>query len=177
MSFAESLSRLEAATKSRARGVPPADTVVRVRDLRELLHHFWRLDGDARAANNGPPFQKRIWQWMDQCFGSEISGDTVERHHRFVEESLELAQSCHATAAECHMLVDYVFGRPVGQKDQEVGGVMVTLSALCLAHQINMNMAAMTELTRISDPKVMETIRAKQATKPKSSPLPGAGQN
>ncbi len=104
------------------------------------------------------------------CFGPEIAGDKEERNHRFLEESLELVQSCGATASECHQLVDYVYGRPIGEPNQEVGGVMVTLAALCLAQQLNMHEAGETELARIWT-KVPE-IRAKQATKPKYSPLP-----
>ena len=39
--------------------------------------------------------------------------------HRFLEEALELVQACGATASEAHQLVDYVYGRPVGEPAQE----------------------------------------------------------
>jgi hypothetical protein len=112
--------------------------------------------------------------WLLECFGVEIAADRVERNHRFFEEAIELAQACDCTAAEAHMLVDYVFGRPIGEKHQEVGGVMVTLAALCLAQEIDMHEAGETELARIWTK--VEQIRAKQAAKPKNSPLPGAAQ-
>jgi hypothetical protein len=108
---------------------------------------------------------------MQACFGPEISSDKTERNHRFVEEALELAQSCGCTASEAHQLVDYVFGRPVGEPSQEVGGVMVTLAALCLAHGMSMEQAGRVELARVWTK--VEAIRAKQAAKPKHSPLPG----
>jgi hypothetical protein len=115
-------------------------------------------------------FQQRVQPWMMACFGPEISADTVERNHRFLEEALELVQACGCTQSEAHQLVDYVYGRPVGEKHQEVGGVMVTLAALCLAQGLNMHEAGEIELARIWT-KVGK-IRAKQAAKPKHSPLP-----
>lgn len=116
------------------------------------------------------PFQGRVQPWMTACFGPEISGDKAERNHRFLEESLELVQACGATASEAHQLVNYVYGRPVGEKAQEVGGVMVTLAALCLAQGLDMHASGETELARIWTK--VEQIRAKQAAKPKHSPLP-----
>lgn len=116
------------------------------------------------------PFQKRVAPWMQECFGPVIAADKQERNHRFIEESLELVQSCGATASECHQLVDYVFGRPAGDRGQEVGGVMVTLAALCLANGLDMHSAGEIELRRIWGK--IGVIREKQANKPKHSPLP-----
>lgn len=117
-------------------------------------------------------FRQRVQPWMMACFGAEISADTGERNHRFFEESTELVQACGMTQSEAHQLVDYVYGRPSGEKHQEVGGVMVTLAALCLAQGLDMHDAGETELARIWTK--VEQIRAKQAAKPKHSPLPVA---
>jgi hypothetical protein len=117
------------------------------------------------------PFQSRVAPWMQECFGPVISADTVERNHRFLEEALELVQACACSRNDALRLVDYVYGRPAGEPSQEVGGVMVTLAALCLAQRLNMHSAGETELTRISQPETVEKIRQKQATKPKGSPL------
>ncbi|MGN4188740.1 hypothetical protein ACS0Y6_11490 [Burkholderia gladioli] len=125
-------------------------------------------------ADTGEPFQSRIQPWMLECFGPTIAADRVERNQRFLEEALELVQALGCTAGEAHQLVDYTFGRPVGEPCQEVGGVMVTLAALCLANTLDMHAAGETELARISAPAMVEKIRAKQATKPKHSPLPEA---
>ncbi len=115
-------------------------------------------------------FQGRVQPWLLQCFGAEIANDKVERSHRFLEEALELVQSIGCTQSEAHQLVDYVFGRPVGDPVQETGGVMVTLAALCLANGIDMQAAGDGELARIWDK--IDKIRAKQAAKPKHGPLP-----
>lgn len=120
------------------------------------------------------PFQQRVQPWLLECFGAAIAADRVERNHRFLEESLELVQALGCTASEAHQLVDYVFGRPVGDPPQEVGGVMVTLAALCLASDLDMHDAGEVELARISAPELVAKIRAKQAAKPKHSPLPQA---
>lgn len=116
------------------------------------------------------PFQDRVAPWMDHCFGEKISNDTVERNHRFLEEALELVQACGCSRREALQMVDYVFNRDIGHKPQEVGGVMVTLAALCLAQKIDMHECGEVELKRIwvKAPQ----IREKQANKPEFSPLP-----
>jgi len=123
------------------------------------------------AARPDEPFQARVRPWLLACFGEMIAGDREERNHRFLEEALELVQACGCTAHEAHQLVDYVYGRDVGEPAQEVGGVMVTLAALCLANDLDMHANGETELARIWTK--VEAIRAKQAAKPKHSPLPG----
>lgn len=115
-------------------------------------------------------FQLRVKPWLLACFGEEIASDKVERNHRFLEEALELVQSIGCTAEEAHQLVDYVFGREVGETNQEIGGVMVTLAALCLANGESMSEAGEKELARIWTK--VEAIRAKQKAKPQFSPLP-----
>jgi hypothetical protein len=119
-------------------------------------------------------FQSRVRPWMLECFGAEISADRAERNHRFFEEASELVQACGMTASEAHQLVDYTWSRPIGEPNQEAGGVMVTLAALCLANGLDMHAAGETELERINKPDMVIRIRAKQAAKPKHSPLPEA---
>ncbi|MDH1788499.1 hypothetical protein N5D77_18165 [Comamonas thiooxydans] len=128
------------------------------------------LELRADPAAHSQKFQQRVHPWMMACFGTEISADRIERNHRFLEEALELVQSCGCTASEAHQLVDYVYGRPWGEPAQEAGGVMVTLAALCLANGLDMHACGETELARIWTK--VEAIRAKQAAKPKHSPLP-----
>lgn len=138
----------------------------------DFPHHPAPQQPAPTSEQAGASFQARVQPWMMACFGPAISADRIERNHRYLEESLELVQATGCTAQEAHQLVDYVFGRPVGEPAQEVGGAMVTLAALCLANGLDMHDAAEVELARIW--KMIETIRAKQATKPRHSPLPAA---
>jgi hypothetical protein len=117
-------------------------------------------------------FQTQVRPWLVACFGEAILNDKVERNHRFLEEALELAQACACTREDAHTLVDYVFDRPVGRPKQEVGGVMVTLAALCLVHKMNMHDEGAKELHRIWGK--VEAIKAKHDRKPTGTPLPGA---
>lgn len=113
---------------------------------------------DARDA-----FQARVKPWMLECFGEEISNDVRERGDRLLEEVLELLQSHGYDPARIATLRDYVYGRPAGEPSQEVGGVMVTLAAYCLATNVDMHEAGEVELARIWTK--VEAIRAKQASK------------
>lgn len=147
--------------------VPLPTTVDMARGMVMLGHNYLQESAPGQLTKS---FQDRVQPWMMECFGPMIAGDKEERSHRFFEEATELVQACGMPAQDAHALVDYVYGRPVGEKGQEVGGAMVTLAALCLAQGLDMHAEAETELARIWT-KVPQ-IRAKQASKPKGSALP-----
>lgn len=110
------------------------------------------------------PFQDRVADWVKTCFGDKIAKNKAERHFRFLEEALELFQAGGYTHTQAETLLDYVFDRPPGDIEQEVGGVLVTLAALCEAHGVDMSEAGEHELFRCWHN--LEKIRAKQAAKP-----------
>ncbi len=114
--------------------------------------------------------QARVQSWMDACFGSEISADRLERGDRLLEEVFELLQSGEYPRDRIATLEDYVWSREVGEPHQEVGGVMITLAAYCLAHGLDMHKAGADELARVWTK--IEKIRAKHSAKPKGSALP-----
>lgn len=115
-------------------------------------------------------FQELVSAWLHDCFGLEVAYNKLERNHRFLEEALELVQACGCSKDEAIQLVDYVYGRQSGEIEQEVGGVMVTLAALCHARGIRLQQCSIREYERVL--VNVEKIRAKQAAKPKHSPLP-----
>ena len=117
-------------------------------------------------------FQSQVRDWVEAAFGPEVADDKTERNHRFLEEALELVQTCGCTASEAHQLVDYVFSRPVGTLIEEVGGNMTTLMALCTAQRVSAEYCGAYELSR--NWGRIDVIRAKQAAKPKHAPLPSA---
>lgn len=116
-------------------------------------------------------YQHRVHDWCKACFGDGDENDPGIRSHRFLEEALELGQALGCTEQEASRLLRYVYGRPVGDPDQEVGGVMVTLAALCHANKLDIADAGERELKRVWD--TMDRVRTKQASKPRFSPLPG----
>lgn len=134
-----------------------------------VTRRFTPLDAADAAADTlvDAQFQRRVNDWAVTCFGPDVVADKVERNHRFLEESLELVQSLGCTRAEALELVDYVYGRPKGDPHQEVGGVVITLAALCNASGIDIATEGETELARIWGK--IEQIRRKQATKPKGA--------
>lgn len=115
-------------------------------------------------------YQDLVANWCIACFGPTVFGDKEERVHRFVEESLELAQAAGCSKEEVLQLVDYVYSRPIGELGQEVGGVCVTLNAMVEVFGLDVEREAVKELQRCH--QNIDKIRAKQATKPKFSPLP-----
>jgi len=117
-------------------------------------------------------YQARVWRWVVQCFGTGFACDPIERAHRFLEESLERAQAVGCTEEDAVKLVAYVYGRPVGVVFQEVGGVSVTLVALCAGLEVDGDDAAETELARCW--QKFDRIREKNAAKAHGMPLPGS---
>lgn len=118
-----------------------------------------RIEGDS-------VFQERIDDWLVDCFGEDVASDTQERTHRFIEESLELAQAAGCSKEHALRILEYVYSRPEGEIKQEVGGTMVTLAALCCSLGIAMNLCGELEYKRINDLDVMRKIRKKHLTKP-----------
>lgn len=115
-------------------------------------------------------YQQRVEKWLEACFPPSVRSDRAERTHRFLEEALELAQANGCSRDDTIALVDYVFGRPKGDPQQEVGGVMVTLAILCSASEIHMDKAGNDELAR--NWARIDAIRTKQQSKRHGSSLP-----
>lgn len=111
-------------------------------------------------------FQSAVSHWAVEVFGGHIASNVPTRCYRFAEESVELNQALGMTKEQWNLILDYVYGRPVGEPAQEVGGVMVTLAALCAATGISLHMSAWDEHERCKRPEIMEKIRAKQRNKP-----------
>jgi hypothetical protein len=116
-------------------------------------------------ANAYATFQSNVYLWLEVCFEESVVFDKKERSMRFLEESIELVQALGLSKDKAHKLVDHVYSRPVGEVEQEIGGVMITLAALCIANTEHMHEAGMKELDRVW--KNIELIREKQKLKPK----------
>lgn len=103
--------------------------------------------------------------WARECLGVPAFNNTGERCARLLEEALECAQAGGLRYADAVRLVNNVYARPAGIISQEVGGVALTLAALCSVFGVSLNYCTMEELARVWRPEVMETIRRKQESK------------
>ena len=118
-------------------------------------------------------FQERVRRWGMHTFGLVVMRDRRERGFRFCEESLELVQAIGLSKEDVIKLVDYVYGRPIGNIKEEIGGVGTTLASVCTAHDIDMEDCFDNELDLKCWPNSAK-IKAKHASKKnKSSSLPG----
>lgn len=145
----------------------------------EVLGHMTAPQLAQHEACSGGPvllaerYQDNVMTWAVACFGQTTAEDKQERVFRFFEEAAELAQAAGMTQAEGADLLAYVYDRPEGEPSQEVGGVMVTLAALCAAFGLDLQRSANAELARVWGK--IEKIRAKHESKPQyvKTPLPG----
>lgn len=137
--------------------------------LGDLLQHVGR---NFSSSNKEKTFQKRVKTWLVACFGENFADDDQERDARFLEEALELFQARGRTFEEVVELAKYVYSRPAGDVEQELGGCMTTLAALSLANNLDMFETGENELSRIW--QKVDAIREKQRQKPKNTVLPGA---
>lgn len=108
--------------------------------------------------------QAIIADWGRRTFGERTYNDMRERVARLLEEAVELAQCEGLPAEDAHRIVDYIYGRPVGNHYQEVGGVAVTLAAYAAVAGMNLDQAEMEEIRRVLNVPI-EKFRAKQAAK------------
>lgn len=72
-----------------------------------------------------------VWDWGVRCFGQEHMTDHKVRALRAAEEMIELNQVIGVDKEKLHLLIDTVYSRPVGNTEQEIGGIMVTMLVLC----------------------------------------------
>lgn len=130
-----------------------------------------QLSAIADALENKAPlpllslFQDTIYQWCQDVFGEPCTKDVHERGLRLLEESLETTQALGIHPEAAHRLVDYVYGRPVGQLPQEISGVLVTILALAAASGNSAEACLTQEIERITDPAFREKARNKHNTK------------
>jgi len=103
----------------------------------------------------------RCLRWLYNVFGANALHDSEERALRFGEESLELIQSLGITEEQAAALVKQVFSKPIGETEQELGGTMVTLAALCAVTGLNAGAAFAKEFDRVDTPEMKAKIRAK----------------
>ena len=109
--------------------------------------------------------QHLVIERVKAMFGEEIANNKLERNFRFIEETLELVQSLNMTKEQVLAVVEYTFNRPIGEPQQELGGVLVTLFALCGANNLNAEDAFARDMSYCKENS--DKIREKRFKKPK----------
>ncbi len=134
-------------------------------EMHEILADFARERVAAREREIAR-MQEAVWSWCEMTFDGIADWQTdKERAYRFFEEAGELFQAIGMTRDDALKVVDYVYGRPIGDKTQEIGGVMITLLALASQQNLSVSDALATEYERITRPEVVVKIRNKQRAK------------
>jgi hypothetical protein len=110
--------------------------------------------------------QQQIGDWCVDAFGP-MAIDPGNRARRIVEEAIELAQAEGVSGEDIVKIAEHVYGRPVGDPDQEVGGVAVTLLAYCAATGRSAESLERREVERILN-KDVEHFRRRNAEKVKA---------
>ena len=128
-----------------------------VHDCRELSSSF-QLDADA---------------WAVFCFGIKDARCVGRRTNQFLEEALELVQAMGLNKAQVRIAVDYVYGKPIGAVEQEMGDV--TLALALLATATGQSLASIAEAKLFNVWCNVAKIRVKDKAKPFDAALHGAG--
>lgn len=109
--------------------------------------------------------QQRAADWLLAAFPEDPVVRPKIRATRFLEEAIELVQTQGVSREKVHELVDYVFGRPVGEPDQELAGSMFCLLAMANALGLDAGHECNIEIDRAYER--IPQIRAKSKLKPK----------
>lgn len=124
----------------------------------------------AAQATEVNSFQSQVQSWLADCPGQDGTKDVRHHAYRVLEEALELGQALRISKQEALQLVDCAFARPCGDASVQVGGVMLSLAALCAVKGVDLMEAAHRELTRVSSPENLPHIRTSTTA---DSPPPG----
>jgi hypothetical protein len=93
--------------------------------------------------------QKNAYKWVTQTFGSDHANNLPQRALRFLEEAIELYQAVGASKNQAHKLIDYIFAKPAGVIEQELGGAGLTLLALAAAAGLDADSCEQQEFVRV----------------------------
>lgn len=108
--------------------------------------------------------QEDVVLWGDECFGKAINLNPQERILRVLEESFEVAQVLGISEGAVIAQLLHTYSRPVGEINDELGGVTICL--YLLAEALNINCEANFYQTLQKCWERINKIREKQKTKP-----------
>lgn len=108
--------------------------------------------------------QTEVAFWMSDTFTPDVINNRQVRALRFLEEALELTQALDLSPHDATRILAHVYSRPKErQVAKGVGGVIITLAALCNSVDVQMDGAYSADLIRCWQDK--DAIAARQAGK------------
>lgn len=108
--------------------------------------------------------QEEVARWAASAFGQAATTSLSQRGERLLEEAVETFQACGGDEALAHDLVAFVFARPPGMINQELGGVAVTVLLLAAAAGVSADEEECREIRRVLS-KPLEEFTARNAAK------------
>lgn len=101
--------------------------------------------------------QQAVLNWVVLAFGPDHAYSRPQRATRFLEEAIELFQTCQGDPAMAHSLIDYVFAKQAGIPADEIGDVGLTLLSVASLFDVNADEAEARKVaeTLVKDPEEM----------------------
>lgn len=93
--------------------------------------------------------QTALLAWAVDNFGL-VAKDRVERAMRLIEEAVEVVQVQGLPKERIYSIVDRSYSRPVGELNNEIGGLAMTLEALAESEGIDVEEQSQIEFDRIT---------------------------
>lgn len=100
--------------------------------------------------------------WAIRAFGAEHVYNNSVRSLRVAEEAVELAQAYGVDKKTLLHLVETVYSRPPGKPEQEMGGVLMTITVMCAASSCDPDAVFERELLRVLAKPVEHFTRRNQ---------------
>lgn len=107
--------------------------------------------------------QRQVFEWGRLAFGEDQMRSQAQRGLRLVEEAIEVAQAAECDPAALHRLIDYVYARPVGDVEAELGGVQVCVLAMAECVGASAEECEHVEIARILEKPISHFTQRNQA--------------
>lgn len=91
--------------------------------------------------------QAKVLHWVVCAFGPDHAYSRPQRATRFLEEAIELFQSCQGDPAMAHRLIDYIFAKQAGIPADEIGDVGLTLLSVACLFDVSADQAEARKVT------------------------------
>jgi NTP pyrophosphatase (non-canonical NTP hydrolase) len=93
--------------------------------------------------------QQIVSGWCALSFGVGAASSVPQRAIRLLEEVIEAYQAAGGDPAMAHKLIDFVFARPVGELNKEIGAVGLVLLSLANAADVSADEEEAREVARV----------------------------